>query len=250
MVRQLQRLVTSSIVRQLKVLARSFITSDRFIEIDLPGQVIRADRGQGGRAGSRQAHDPASLAGGGLVQQPDGQPGVARWTAAFGLSQHDAGFMRGRRGEGETCFCCQGGEDGGEMARREPGKSMTAGKRAARAGLARSRAPSGRAWPARITARSSRTRSWTWVSNWYRARVICCPWPGRSYQACASVIIKTRREHARLLRLGAGRLPRACGGPGLRRLPRRPAQGTAVPGPGSPGRQPQPPGTCPSPGRR
>jgi hypothetical protein len=62
------------------------VTCDRLIEMDVAGYVIQADHAQGGRVGSIQGRDPASLAGCGLVQQPDGQAGIARLMSAFGLS--------------------------------------------------------------------------------------------------------------------------------------------------------------------
>jgi len=62
---------------------------------------------------------------------------------------------------------------------RVAGEVDDRGESAARAGLARSSSPSGRAWAARITACSPRERSRTWFSSWYRARVSCWPQPRR-----------------------------------------------------------------------
>jgi hypothetical protein len=65
--------------------------------MDVPGDVRRADRAQRGRIWrlGGGCGDPAGLADGGLVQQPDSEPGVAGAVVAFGLGEHGSGLGRG-----------------------------------------------------------------------------------------------------------------------------------------------------------
>jgi hypothetical protein len=76
------------------------------------------------------------LAGGGLVQQPGSEPGVAGAVVAFGVGEHGGGLGRGIGGEGEPGLAGQGGEDRGELPggvtgevddRREAGGQRRAG---------------------------------------------------------------------------------------------------------------------------
>ena len=68
--------------------------------MDVPGYVGRVDGAQRGRIlelGS--GCDPAGPADGGLVEQPDGQAGVAGAVAGFGLGEHGGGLACGFGGE-------------------------------------------------------------------------------------------------------------------------------------------------------
>jgi hypothetical protein len=85
--------------------------------MDVLGYVRRVDGAQRGRIRDLGSGcDPAGLADGDLVQQPDGQAGVAGAFARFGLGEHGCGIPRGVGGQGEPGLAGQGGEDGGELA--------------------------------------------------------------------------------------------------------------------------------------
>jgi hypothetical protein len=65
------------------------------------GYVRRVDGAQRSRiAGLGGSCDPAGLAGGGLVQQVDGQPGTAGAATGFGLGEDGGGLAVGVGGEG------------------------------------------------------------------------------------------------------------------------------------------------------
>ena len=59
--------------------------------------------------------DAAALAGGCLVQQPDGQAGVAGGVAFLSLSEDGGGFALGVGAQAEPGFAGQGGDDGREL---------------------------------------------------------------------------------------------------------------------------------------
>lgn len=60
------------------------------------GYVRRVDRAQRGRIRRLGGGcDPAGLAGGGLVQQPGSEPGVAGAVVAFGMGEDGGGLARG-----------------------------------------------------------------------------------------------------------------------------------------------------------
>jgi len=67
-----------------------------------PGDVRGADRAQRGRIRRLGGGcDPAGGAGGGLVQQPDSEPGVTGTVVAFRPGEHGGGLARGIGGQRE-----------------------------------------------------------------------------------------------------------------------------------------------------
>src|ERR1019366_2821368 len=92
----------------LQVLAGP-VVSEWGVGMDVPRHVRRLDGTQRGRmAGLGSSCDPAALAGGGLVEQPDGQPGVAGVVASFGLGE-DGGGLAGGLGEIGRASCRERG---------------------------------------------------------------------------------------------------------------------------------------------
>ena len=99
----------------LQVLAGP-VVSGWVVRMDVPGYVRRVDGGQRGRIrGLGNGCNAAGLAGSGLVEQPDGQAGVAGGVAGFGLGEDGGGLAGGVGGEGEPGLTGQGGEDGGKL---------------------------------------------------------------------------------------------------------------------------------------
>ena len=78
------------------------VVSGRVVEVDVPGYVGCVDGAQRGRILELGIGcDPAGLADGGLVEQPDGQAGVAGAVAGFGLGEDVGGLACAFGGEGE-----------------------------------------------------------------------------------------------------------------------------------------------------
>ena len=212
--------------------------------------VGRADGGEGGRvAGLGTGGDAVGLGGGGLGEQLDGEAGVAGGVAALGVGQDGGGFVGGVGGEGESGFGGQGAEDCGELGGGVAGEVDDGGNRAASAGVACSMSRSGPAWPARMMASSSPWYFRASVRIWYRQRRMCWPWPGRSCQACAPVII-TRSPVTLTASVTCAAVSRAVGPAGRWRGSRSGSRSAAAQDPGIGGRLRRRRGTCRCRGRR
>jgi len=142
--------------------------------LDVPGNVRRADRAQRGRIWGMGGHGyPAGLAGGDLVQQPDGQPGVAGAVAAVGLGEHPRGLAGGRGGEREPGLTGQDGEDAGELGGGVAGEVDDRGEAGGRSAPSSSTppAPAGGTAPA---IRAAARRAWP---SWAPPRRAAGNWP-------------------------------------------------------------------------
>src|ERR1035441_1381188 len=100
----------------LQVLARP-VVSGWVVGMDVLGYVRRIDDAQRGWiAGLRSGCEPVGLAGGGLVEQSDGQAGVAGAVVGFGLVEDGGCLAGGGGGKCEPGLTGQGGEDGRPLA--------------------------------------------------------------------------------------------------------------------------------------